>query len=69
MQSKLPKECREPTGYEKISGTLKTKHYKTFPKGPKCEFYLILIVSLKDVYIYTGKIMAKLIYHGIDAEV
>lgn len=23
MQSKLPKECREPTGYEKISGTLK----------------------------------------------
>lgn len=54
MQSKLPKECREPTGYEKISGTLKTKHYKTFPKGPKGK---------------KGKIMAKLIYHGIDAEV
>lgn len=55
--------------WEDFRYLIKTKHYKTFPKGPKCEFYLILIVSLKDVYIYTGKIMAKLIYHGIDAEV
>lgn len=56
-------------GYEKILGILKIKYYKMFLKGLKCEFYLILIVLFKDVYIYMGKIMVKLIYYGIDVEV
>lgn len=40
--------------WEDFRYLIKTKHYKTFPKGPKGK---------------KGKIMAKLIYHGIDAEV